>query len=319
MNGKIPEMKVIMKLISRPACAPSPVLSDTKRESSIKSALTRSAYPTFLLIAFRFILESADPPLEGLVFGCQFGYAFVDLLELVVAVEVDVVPLAVRPVGGKPGGHTVGRTDIVRQQEEEEHYYQKQSYAHSHDAGDDASVEAAVHIFRIETKVVIDGETEFVDILAKPAETRLKAVEIPVAGVDEVRLDHVAELKRSEHIGRIRVFDGVCQGRSRAEGRAEAVALAHKTLGIEIGKFGDGSVTYSREDSQIVLFGRLAEAPGVVDAVDILGDEVGDVRAHLAVFHHRDHTRQKQYGSDGAKAHNKFAPHTNVDSFYDFS
>ena len=57
MKGKIPQMKVIEKLIRRGASALSlPFAIETKTESSIKSALTSSATPTFLVMTFRFIL-----------------------------------------------------------------------------------------------------------------------------------------------------------------------------------------------------------------------------------------------------------------------
>ena len=56
MNGKTPIAKVIVKLMRSGAMALScPFARDTNTESSINSALTSSALPTFLDITFRFI------------------------------------------------------------------------------------------------------------------------------------------------------------------------------------------------------------------------------------------------------------------------
>ena len=56
-KGKIPKMKVMVKLIRSGARAVSPPsMRETNTDSSINRALTRSATPTFLDMTFRFIL-----------------------------------------------------------------------------------------------------------------------------------------------------------------------------------------------------------------------------------------------------------------------
>lgn len=56
MNGKMPTMNVIVKEIRRAARALSlPLKTDTRMDRNMKSALTRSAYPTFLVMALKFI------------------------------------------------------------------------------------------------------------------------------------------------------------------------------------------------------------------------------------------------------------------------
>ena len=51
MNGKIPKVKVIIKLIINATWAPSLFTRDTNNDRNINNALTRRAKPTFLLIA----------------------------------------------------------------------------------------------------------------------------------------------------------------------------------------------------------------------------------------------------------------------------
>ena len=59
MKGKIPTMKVMVKEMARAASAESlPSAMETITERNIKSALTSSARPMFLLITFQFICVS---------------------------------------------------------------------------------------------------------------------------------------------------------------------------------------------------------------------------------------------------------------------
>ena len=56
MKGKMPAMKVTVKLIIREESALScPLTSDTTTEKNMKSELTRRASPTLRLIPFQFI------------------------------------------------------------------------------------------------------------------------------------------------------------------------------------------------------------------------------------------------------------------------
>ena len=66
MNGKMPTMKVMVKEMMRAARALSfPLSRETKIENSMNSALTSSAYPTFLLMPFQFIRYSFWPASAG--------------------------------------------------------------------------------------------------------------------------------------------------------------------------------------------------------------------------------------------------------------
>ena len=57
MNGKIPTVKVNVKLMINAARALSfPLAMDTSMDRNMKNALARSANPTFLDMTFRFIL-----------------------------------------------------------------------------------------------------------------------------------------------------------------------------------------------------------------------------------------------------------------------
>ena len=56
MKGKMPTMKVMRKEMLSAARAESrPFSSETPTDSSMKRALTRRAYPMFLLMTFQFI------------------------------------------------------------------------------------------------------------------------------------------------------------------------------------------------------------------------------------------------------------------------
>ena len=62
MNGNIPTVNVMVKLISKAARALSlPLDTETRIEKNMKSALTSSAYPTFLDITLTFISNYSSP------------------------------------------------------------------------------------------------------------------------------------------------------------------------------------------------------------------------------------------------------------------
>ena len=66
MNGKTPTEKVMVKLIRRAERALSfPLATETRMDKSMNSALTKSAYPTFLVMIFRFI--------RSLLLDCYFS------------------------------------------------------------------------------------------------------------------------------------------------------------------------------------------------------------------------------------------------------
>ena len=94
MNGKIPMVKVRIKLISSGTRASSLSCRETSMERNINNALTSSAYPTFLLIALTFILLVYRVPQGGetfsqlLVVRYQFRYAGIEVLQLVVTVKI---------------------------------------------------------------------------------------------------------------------------------------------------------------------------------------------------------------------------------------
>lgn len=95
IKGNIPTRKVIVNDIRRAAKALSlPLNTETRMDRNMKSALTRSAYPTFLVMALKFmgsvlctLSERGKALAQLLVLHSKLGDPRVQFSELVIAVE----------------------------------------------------------------------------------------------------------------------------------------------------------------------------------------------------------------------------------------
>lgn len=96
MNGKAPTMRVMMKLIvSGPKAESCPLKIDTSIDMNMNKALTNRALPTFVDMAFTFILKIdfsffpkfSDSLLEFYVLIYKFCHTVVDFSKLIITVK----------------------------------------------------------------------------------------------------------------------------------------------------------------------------------------------------------------------------------------
>ena len=90
------------------------------------------------------------------------------------------------PVVVQSRKHLVDRIHVIRKDEEQQHQDKQEAHHDGYCPRADAPVESPLERLGILLQVIIDSFVQDIDVRVQPVELRLKAVEIPGPGVDEV-------------------------------------------------------------------------------------------------------------------------------------